>query len=243
MSFSLDRCENIIIWGAGHGIGLGLVKKIKQLNPKAHIYACYRLPEKAQELLSLNDSNIKPIEINPLSDLDKMKLPDIQFDLCFISTGFLHDEEHTPEKSLQHFNREYFLKAMEINAYLPLTIAQAMIPQMKKGSILAALSAKVGSIEDNRIGGWYSYRSSKAALNMLLKTLSIDLKNRRKEITILSLHPGTTDTSLSAPFTSSISHKIFSTEEAAGYLIDVLEGKGLDDSGNFYSWNKEILPY
>ncbi len=234
--------KKIIIWGAGHGIGLGLVKEMMLEYPNAEIYACYRRKEYASQLLELK-GNIKCIEINPIKELDRYSFDDIKFDLCLVAIGHLHDDKNFPEKSIRSFEYDYFMKCMEVNAYLPLSIAKSILPHMTKGSCFAVISAKVGSIEDNRIGGWYSYRSSKAALNMLLKNFSIELSNRHKDITVLSLHPGTVDTQLSKPFTGSVSHEVFTIDQCARYLLKVIQGRTISDSGGFYSWDGQKLPY
>ena len=109
--------------------------------------------------------------------------------------------------------------------------------------MFAAISARVGSISDNRLGGWYSYRASKAALNMLLKTAAIELGRTRKELVVLGLHPGTVDTGLSKPFQSNVSEgKLFTPEQSAQYLLEVIDGVTPEHSGSVLAWDAQTVP-
>jgi NAD(P)-dependent dehydrogenase (short-subunit alcohol dehydrogenase family) len=109
--------------------------------------------------------------------------------------------------------------------------------------VFAAISARVGSISDNRLGGWYSYRASKAALNMLLKTAAIELGRTRKELVVLGLHPGTVDTGLSKPFQSNVSEgKLFTPEQSARYLLEVIDGVTPEHSGSVLAWDAQTVP-
>ncbi|MDX1321189.1 MAG: SDR family NAD(P)-dependent oxidoreductase, partial [Oceanospirillum sp.] len=127
-----------------------------------------------------------------------------------------------------------------------LLLAQHFSSALKKSTrgIFAAVSAKVGSIEDNRLGGWYSYRASKAALNMALKTLSIEWQRSHKQLCVAALHPGTTDTGLSEPFQKNVPEgKLFTPEQTGHYLLNVLEQLTPEQTGSFFSWNGETLPW
>jgi len=109
-------------------------------------------------------------------------------------------------------------------------------------SVFAAISARVGSISDNRLGGWHSYRASKAALNMLLKNFALELRHRNPAGIVLGLHPGTTDTDLSKPFQSGLSHDLFTQSEAADHLLAVIDGTQSDNSGQILAWDGQIIP-
>jgi hypothetical protein len=125
-------------------------------------------------------------------------------------------------------------------------LVQALLPWFRHRDLkrVVAISAKVGSIEDNRLGGWYAYRSSKAALNMLVRTLSVELPRRCKPIACVSLHPGTTDSALSDPFSQSLAQlQVHSPEETAGNLMSVIEGISQEDNGRFLSWDGSALPW
>ena len=111
-------------------------------------------------------------------------------------------------------------------------------------SVFAVISAKVGSIQDNRLGGWYGYRSSKTALNMMIKTASIELRRKNALAICVALHPGTVDTALSSPFRNSVSSSVLvSPDTAAGNLLRVIDKLSVDDTGGFFSWNGEKIPY
>ena len=132
------------------------------------------------------------------------------------------------------------------NAIGPANVAQAFLPRMRRygKTVFAALSARVGSIGDNRLGGWVSYRSSKAALNMILKTLSIEHTRQFPESVIAALHPGTVDSALSAPFQRRVPDgKLFSPAQSVGYLLSVIDGLAPEDSGGFFAWDGASIDY
>ena len=114
----------------------------------------------------------------------------------------------------------------------------------KERAIFCALSARIGSISDNRIGGWYSYRAGKSALNQIIKCLSIEARRTHSQTACVGLHPGTVDTWLSSPFQKSMApnHKLFSPETAARYLLNVINHIKLEDSGSLYAWDGTIIP-
>ena len=134
----------------------------------------------------------------------------------------------------------------EINTFGVGLLAKHLIPLFPRQgrSVFASLSARVGSIADNRLGGWYSYRASKSAQNMFIKGLSIEAKMRWPELVCVALHPGTVDSQLSAPFTARVpENKLFSPAQSCAYLCSVVEGLSPDDSGNFYAWDGQPIPY
>ena len=133
-----------------------------------------------------------------------------------------------------------------MNAIGPLLVAkhfQILLPPQER-SIFANLSARVGSIGDNHLGGWYAYRASKAAQNMVTRNLAIELRRRAQGLICVALHPGTVDTGLSRPFQSKVpANRLFSAERAAKQLLKVMDGLRPDDSGGFFSWNGERIPW
>jgi NAD(P)-dependent dehydrogenase (short-subunit alcohol dehydrogenase family) len=133
-----------------------------------------------------------------------------------------------------------------INAAGPALVAKHFLPKLRKGSktLFASLSARVGSINDNRLGGWYSYRASKAALNMLLKTLAIEHARLRPDSVVAGLHPGTVDTELSRPYTSRTpEQQLFTPETSARHLIGVMDQLGPEDSGGVFAWDGSRIEY
>ena len=160
------------------------------------------------------------------------------------ATGFLHNEEFMPEKGLRQIAPAHMAHAFAVNAVGPVLLMKHFLPLLpaKGKSVFATLSAKVGSIGDNRLGGWYSYRASKAALNQLLHTAAIETARRRREAVCLALHPGTVESQLSAPFEKS-GLDIRSPQEAARDLMAVIGNAGSADSGLFLDYKGEVLPW
>ncbi len=166
--------------------------------------------------------------------------------LVINTCGFLHSNLLTPEKRLSHINRSYTIKNFSINAIAPILIAKS-IEQFIRPELpfcFASLSARVGSIGDNRLGGWYSYRASKAAQNQFLRTLSIEWRRKYPYSIVSILHPGTCDTKLSKPFHSSVpKHKLFTPAQSAEYLINIISDQTPSDSGKFLSWDRNVIPW
>ncbi|GGD55283.1 SDR family NAD(P)-dependent oxidoreductase [Erythrobacter arachoides] len=162
------------------------------------------------------------------------------FSLIMVCTGLLHGDDMRPEKALRDLDQSNLMQLFAVNAVGPALVAKHFVPLLPKGSrsIFAALSARVGSIGDNRLGGWYGYRASKAALNMLIKTLSIELARTHPEAICVGLHPGTVDTGLSKPFQRNVRpDRLFSADTAAGHLLHVLDRLVSEDSGRCLAWD------
>jgi NAD(P)-dependent dehydrogenase (short-subunit alcohol dehydrogenase family) len=164
------------------------------------------------------------------------------FQLIINTIGILHTDQWMPEKRLDDLNAEQLMELMQINAIGPaLTIryfSQLLDPN---GSIMVSLSAKVGSIEDNRLGGWYSYRSSKAALNMLIKTAAIEFARTKPNTALIALHPGTVNSRLSKPFRGQQIGR--PALDAAADILGVIENLEPKDTGSFFSYSGETLPW
>jgi NAD(P)-dependent dehydrogenase (short-subunit alcohol dehydrogenase family) len=162
------------------------------------------------------------------------------------SAGLLHEGPLQPEKRLSQVNRQALERSFAVNAFGPLLLAQAIEAALPRDRPVhfASLSARVGSIGDNRLGGWYAYRAAKAAQNQLLRTLAIEWQRRLPQACVTLLHPGTTATPLSAPFGRSVPPSgLFSPERAAAHLLDVLEGRTAADSGAFLAWDGQPVPW
>lgn len=164
--------------------------------------------------------------------------------LVLDATGFLHDERFRPERSLAELDAGHLARAFAINASGPALLMKHALPLLagEGKAVFASLSARVGSIGDNRLGGWYAYRASKAALNQLLRTAAVETARRRKETIIAALHPGTVETSLSAPFARS-GLKVRPATEAARDLWEVLLRLRPGHSGGFWDWQGEAVPW
>lgn len=164
------------------------------------------------------------------------------FNLIINATGLLHTPEHMPEKKLADLNFEQLISTFQINTFGPALLLRHFTPLLdKRRGVMALLSAKVGSISDNRLGGWYSYRASKAALNMLVKTAAIELARSQPNSVLLALHPGTVSSRLSAPFQGARLARPAS--DAVAEMLALINQLGPADSGRFYAYNGEKLPW
>jgi NAD(P)-dependent dehydrogenase (short-subunit alcohol dehydrogenase family) len=166
--------------------------------------------------------------------------------LVIVATGLLHRGDHGPEKALRDLDPDWLATLYAVNAIGPALVAKHFLPIMPKtGRItFAALSARVGSISDNRLGGWYGYRASKAALNMLVRTLAIEERRRNDRAIVVTLHPGTVDTGLSRPFQGNVQPgRLFAPDRAALQLLDVMDALKVSDSGKHFDFTGEEVPF
>ena len=167
-------------------------------------------------------------------------------DLVFVATGLLHGGDVAPEKDWRDLDAASMARNFAVNSIGPTLVAKHFLPLLpvERTACFAALSARVGSISDNRLGGWYSYRASKAALNMLVRTLSVELKRKNPSAVCVGLHPGTVDTPLSEPFQRNVPEgKLFTPEYSAAKLLGVLARLECRDSGKLFAWDgQEIAP-
>ena len=221
-----------LVFGVSGGIGSNIYSNLKR--KKFEVYGFSRTTEPNNNIISekyLKDLSLKFIEQN------------IKIKIFINAIGFLHNNYYSPEKKLQDINQEYMKKCFEINTIPTALMIKYFCPLMTKDekSIFASISAKVGSISDNYLGGWYSYRASKAALNQIIKTSSIEQKRLNKNLIMVSIHPGTVNTRLSNPFIGK--RKVQTPSEAAIKIIDLLETLTLEDSGLFFDYNKNIIPF
>jgi NAD(P)-dependent dehydrogenase (short-subunit alcohol dehydrogenase family) len=166
--------------------------------------------------------------------------------LVVVATGLLHDGERGPEKAMRDLDPAWMARNFAINAIGPALVAKHVLPLMPKSGrmVFAVLSARVGSISDNKLGGWYGYRASKAAVNQLVRTLAIEDKRRNSSGIVVALHPGTVDTGLSRPFQANVSPgRLFKPDRAAVQLLDVIDGLRAPDSGKLFAWDGvEVAP-
>ena len=221
-----------LVFGVSGGIGSNIYSNLKR--KKFEVYGFSRTTEPNNNIISekyLKDLSLKFIEQN------------IKIKIFINAIGFLHDNYYSPEKKLQDINLEYMKKCFEINTIPTALMIKYFCPLMTKDekSIFASISAKVGSISDNYLGGWYSYRASKAALNQIIKTSSIEQKRLNKNLIMVSVHPGTVNTRLSKPFIGK--RKVQTPSEAAIKIINLLETLTLEDSGLFFDYNNNIIPF
>ncbi|WDE13559.1 SDR family NAD(P)-dependent oxidoreductase [Thalassomonas haliotis] len=237
--------QNIAVIGSSGAIGSALTQELATTFTGASIYTFSRSEPTRHHKQGIHtiidyddESSIRAAAITAAR-----KGP---LDIVLIATGMLYDDLLMPEKSLNDLSAEKFARLFTVNSILPAILAKHFIPRLNKHSrsLFAALSARVGSISDNRLGGWYAYRASKAALNMIIKNAAIETTRRNKAAIIVGLHPGTVDSHLSKPFQGNVpEHRLFSPEFSAAQLIQVLAGLTADSSGKCFAWDgKEITP-
>ena len=243
-----------LITGAGSGIGLALVDALLASTDYGRVYAGCRKPEASCTLRERNaeDPRLQVVELDVTDNASVAAAAEQmhdahQLDLVINTAGVLHNVDGMrPEKRLAEINTNDLLRAYDVNALGAMRLAVELESLLKasKSARFVSLSARVGSIGDNQLGGWYAYRASKAALNMLLKTLAIEWSRARPAITCAAVHPGTVSTALSDPFTSNgYQGKVFTPGEAATQILEVIDGLGPDKSGGFYAWDGQEIPW
>lgn len=237
--------KKIVVFGSSGAIGQALCSNLSKNYPSSEIFAFSRTLQQS------NLSNVFEYEVdyqdeNSLKHCSEISSKNCDIDLVIVAIGILHSSNIMPEKAISQLSFEKFYKIFEINTIYPAMIGKYFIPKLNKDrkSVFAALSARVGSISDNRVGGWYSYRSSKAALNMIVKNFSIETNRNNKNAIIVGLHPGTVASSLSKPFQGNVEKsKLFNPDFSATKLISVLEELSKNSSGKCFAWDgKEIFP-
>ena len=163
------------------------------------------------------------------------------YQLIVHAAGLLHRARIAPEKSLAAIEADALQTVFQVNALGPALVLRHFLPLLDKQGAMAMLSAKVGSIGDNRLGGWYAYRASKAALNMLIKTAAIELARNKPKARLLSLHPGTVISPLSHPFRGATAAR--PAEQAAAEMLRVIDSLGPEHSGSFHAYDGQPLPW
>ncbi|KAM5140867.1 C-signal-like [Mantella aurantiaca] len=257
-----------LVQGAGRGLGLRFCKFLVQSGKCSHVIATCREPESAAALQLLQRERPHLLTIMRLDVSRQLAILQCAqqvaqtfgtLDLLINCSAMLHPSGKG-ETSLGEVSAEGLSLTLSTNTIGPLLMAKHFMPLLLKGSgmfgaqspdrskqhsaILINMSAKVGSIADNGLGGWYSYRMSKAALNMATKNLSIELKRGGKKVICVSLHPGTVDTDLSRPYHKNVpKEKLFSPELSVNYLMNIIDGLSIDQTGKFISWNGSEIPW
>ncbi|PKF62657.1 short-chain dehydrogenase [Psychromonas sp. psych-6C06] len=241
--------QTTLIIGANSGIAKALARKMTTHDNQKIVLVSRNLDyyqqtmfASSQQILIENydEESIK----SALQQLHKIQHAPIT--QVFICLGVLHTATIKPEKALSQFSAKSMMSVMNSNALTPLIWLQHLIPQVasKQAVKITFFSARVGSIRDNKLGGWYSYRASKAALNMLLKSASIELGRSNKNIKLISFHPGTTDTPLSQPFQKNVpAEKLFSTDFVAEQLLQLVEKIEVDGQLSFIDWQGKEIPW
>ena len=232
----LQQPKNIVVIGASGAIGHALVQQLAERFPAASLHQFSR-------------HTAQPIDYDSeqsIAAAAKLAVQSAPLDLVIAATGMLHASDLRPEKSLKELSADKLQRLFQANAVVPALLAKHFLPNLnsEQPARFAALSARVGSISDNRLGGWYAYRAAKAALNMLIKNAAIEVSRRNKQAIVVGLHPGTVDSALSKPFQGNVPDgKLFTPAYAAERLLDVLLALTPDQTGKCFAWDgKEILP-
>jgi NAD(P)-dependent dehydrogenase (short-subunit alcohol dehydrogenase family) len=233
----------ILVAAGNGGIGAAMVSVIRRRYPAATVVATWHTTPPVVE-----DDGIRWEQVDLTDDSRVKVLADsIDSPQWVINTaGLLHRGEQGPEKSIRQLDADFFLHNINTNTLPTLLLAKHFNRRLCSDSVsvFATISARVGSIEDNRLGGWTSYRCSKAALNMALKNISVEWSRTMKQTAVVALHPGTTDTALSRPFQAAVRpEKLFPAEKAAGLLLDVIEQLTPDQSGQFLAYDGSSIPW
>ncbi len=222
----------IVVGGTG-GIGAALVSALRQDGDVAEVIALGRATQPAIDLL--DEASIAAVASSVAGQ---------EVRLVIDATGFLHDARFTPERSWRQLDPAHMAHAFAINAIGPALLMKHLLPVMPRQgrAVFASLSARVGSIGDNRLGGWYSYRASKAALNQLVRCAAIEWARANRDGVCVALHPGTVDTGLSGPFAKS-GLDVQTPAQAAGKILAVLRGLGAAQSGGFFDQNGQPVAF
>lgn len=257
MSFwqRLEEPAHVVVCGASRGIGLALTEQLLARADVTTVYAVARHATQAQGLQALAAAYGPRLQCLDVDVCDEPALsalaahlraaiPRVHLLLCTV--GVLQEGASRAEKGLAQLNLDGLLATFQRNSFAPILLLKHLLPLLRgqHACTMAALSARVGSIGDNRLGGWYSYRASKAALNQLLHTASIELSRLNPNSCVLSLHPGTTDTDLSKPFQANVpADKLFTAHYSAECLLAQIERHGPAQTGTFWGWDGLPIPW
>ncbi len=227
-----------VVIGASGGIGNALEAALIEEGNFGTVHGFARSRSGAEHLNLLDEASIaaaaRCVSAGPAPSL------------VVVATGVLHSDDHGPERALRELDPDWLGQMFAVNAIGPAIVAKHFLPLMPRTGhiVFAALSARVGSITDNRLGGWYGYRASKAALNMLIRNLAIEERRRNDRAIIVAVHPGTVDTALSKPFQNNVQPgRLFSADRAAMQLLDMLDELKVMDSGKLFDYDGEELPF
>jgi NAD(P)-dependent dehydrogenase (short-subunit alcohol dehydrogenase family) len=238
--------KNVAVIGSSGAIGNAISKILKD---DETVNSIYNFSRSTSSNISEKENSIY-INIESEDSIKEavQKIPqDLKFDLIFVATGILHNDDLVyPEKSIRDISADKLKKVLMVNTVGPTLIGKYFIPFLNKDNknVFAFLSARVGSISENKLGGWYSYRASKTALNQIVKNFSIEIKRSNPNSIFTVLQPGTVKSNLSKPFEKNVQpDQLFSPDYSAQRMLDVIDRLTPDDSGKFYAWNgDEIQP-
>jgi len=241
---SLRAPANIAIVGASGGIGSALLERLRADQRVGSLHAFSRQPINGPaDKVAWRRTDL--LDERSLRTAARAAARIAPLDLVLVTTGILHrGADLQPEKQIHDISANNLAEVLAVNTIGPTMVAKYFLPQMRRDhkSVFAALSARVGSINDNRLGGWTSYRASKAALNMVVRTLAIEHSRAAPQSVVVSLHPGTVDTELAKPFSARVpKDRLFSPDRAGLQLLNVIDSLKAEDSGGFFAWDGSAI--
>ena len=256
MLTSFPAGTQALVQGASRGIGLEFVRQLLAQPAVGRVFAGCRAPDRADELVALAVSESR-LQVVPLDVTDEASIARAsatvagatdRLHLVLNCAGILHGGAAAlaPEKRLADVRPEALAASFAVNAFGPLLVAKHFerLLAHRERAVFASISARVGSIGDNRLGGWYAYRGAKAAQNMFTRSLAIEWSRSRRNVVCVALHPGTTDTGLSRPFQANVPpDRLFSPERSVSHLLDVIDRLTPADTGRFYAWDGSEIPW
>lgn len=249
--------------GASRGLGLALTEKLLTKHPDSPVVATCRNPDSAEGLTALKERFPSQLTVLRLDVTMEDTMQEVakeisskygRLDMLVSTSGVLHiPDEMEPEPKLVNLEPKNLMRAYRINAVGPILVAKHMMPLLKtglgegtgrEGAVVANITCKMASLRDNLLGGWYSYRASKASLNQFTKTLSVECQRRKDPVICVVIHPGVVDTELSKPYQRDIPpEKLFTPETSAEKLMELLDSLKPDDTGKFFSYTKQEIPW
>ncbi len=245
-----------LVTGASRGIGLEFVRQLLAASNVTRVFAACRRPALATQLnaLASHQPRLRIVRLDAADETQveaaarEVAAETDRLHLVVNAAGVLHDgaAEMAPEKRLADVRADALAASFAVNAFGPLLVAKHFerLLAHRERAVFASISARVGSIGDNRLGGWYAYRGAKAAQNMLTKTLSVEWGRTRRNVVCVALHPGTTDTDLSRPFQANVPpEKLFTAERTVRQLLGVIDGLVPGDTGRFLAWDGSEIPW
>ena len=256
MLTSFPAGSRALVQGASRGIGLEFVRQLLAETPVELVVATCRAPGQAGDLAALaaNEPRLRLVALDVTDESNiaraaaEVAATTDRLHLLVNCAGVLHGggARLAPEKRLADVRQDALAASFAVNAFGPLLVAKhfEQLLAHRDRAVFASISARVGSITDNRLGGWYAYRGAKAAQNMFTKSLAIEWARSRRNVVCVALHPGTTDTGLSRPFQANVPpDKLFSPERTVRQLLEVIDRLTPAQTGRFYAWDGREIPW